>query len=350
MIKSEVTAPKTNTLPAKKLLPVKKNTVQLGLLNLKAKTQKERILSSTSRKFLKDTGRGEIVSVVRKKRPANTVNSPSNAPTTPVNGTKASGFTITRREIVYLKVRIMTKKIEKSFVLDEVNDLTVRQFKAKHLKEFFEAGKYGARLIWGGKELRDSHQLNEFDLKDNPLVYIFLYNIADRAMDTRHITTMKTDPRLGVDFDYFLERNIVSEEEVAWKRFSFHGPYIYKSRIEKISDYYLFMREIQFMDEHKELRKQKAKFRGYNVGEEQGELPMNVTRKRYFVIFFVMFMIALAVGFPSIAMVRFAVSKGIRLGIIGAILLNLMLITVSSLGFGVYVLTPLQLVWRMFGG
>lgn len=65
---------------------------------------------------------------------------------------------------------------------------------------------------------------------------------------------MKTDPNLGVDFDYFVERNVISEEEVSWKRFTFHGPYIYRTNFDKITDYYLFMREIEFMAAHPELK------------------------------------------------------------------------------------------------
>jgi hypothetical protein len=65
----------------------------------------------------------------------------------------------------------------------------VRTFKALYLKEWLMDGIHGARLIYNGRELKDSHKMEDFSTdfemdfeNDNkPLIHVFLFNIADRA-------------------------------------------------------------------------------------------------------------------------------------------------------------------------
>lgn len=92
--------------------------------------------------------------------------------------------------------------------------------------------------------------------------------------------TLKTDPNLGVDFDYFVERNVISEEEVSWKRYTFHGPYIYRSSFDVITDYYLFMREIEFMAEHPELKMKEGRknFLGMKLTEPKSLEKLTATQ------------------------------------------------------------------------
>ena len=55
----------------------------------------------------------------------------------------------------------------------------------------------------------------------------------------------------------------MTDEEVVWKRFCFHAPYIYRADIPFISDPILFKREQDFMREFDERRHEPDSFRKY---------------------------------------------------------------------------------------
>jgi hypothetical protein len=301
-----------------------------GLINTRKKGGGDSaILSSTSRKFLKDTGREMVFVKTSNQFPG----SPEEI--------------LTRREIKYLTIKIMARQSEKKINRTEIEKLTVKNFKKKFLKEFLEDGQFGARLIWNGKELRNSHMMTEFNFDDNPIVYVFLFKIADKEYETRKITTLKTDPNLGVDFDYFVERNAISEEEVAWKRFSFHGPYIYRTRMTKISDYYLFMREIEYLRDRPQVKADKKAFRGHRVQdpmEDYRKLPKNKEMMFYSFFFFFSFVFSL----PSLLLIKLAISRKMRYVVLLGNAVSIMFLILLNMLFGMELWSPIELFFRLF--
>ena len=222
-----------------------------------------------------------------------------------------------------LTLKIIAKAEEKSIPISHTLDLTVRQFKDEYLEDEFEEGKYDARLIWGGKELKNTHLMKDFDLGDNPTIHVFLFKVSDQEADISKLTTIKTDHSKGVDFDYFVEKNTISEEELSWKRFNFHSPYILRSQIEHVSDYHLFMREIDFMTKHKELRTTKKDFKIYNFGdfdenetlEEESQHFYKDKRKVLAVVFILL--LATVLGPLTMGIIKLNVSKFSRRVVVG---------------------------------
>lgn len=292
-----------------------------GLSNLN-KNQLEVISqSSTSRNFLKDSNRTQLSNALQEK----------------------SRELISTRELKSIKFKIMAKQEEFSINLtDEIGEMTVRDFKEKYLEEHLDDGQFGARLIWNGRELRNSHQIKEFGLEDNPIVYVFLFNIQDREFETRKITTLKTDPNLGVDFDYFVERNALSEEEVAWKRFCYHGPYIFRAKLSKISDYYLFMREIDFMNANKQLKKNKGDFKGLKLNEVP-EFERHISKGREITIYIVLFLVSILIGPFSLPLIKLSLSQKMRYTIILGNLLYLIILLISKFIFSLDIFSPIQI-------
>jgi len=267
------------------------------------------ILGSTSRKFLKETGRKLTV----KKD----------------QGKEDGKIVIKEEKNIVLK--IIAKQQEKFVPIGKVTHLTVKEFKIEYLEDECEEGKYGARLIWGGKELKDSHSMSEFDFLDNPLIHVFLFSIADRV-DTRKTTicnVVKTDHSKGVDFDYFVERNVASEEEVSWKRFGFHGPYIFRARFELISDYHLFMREIDFMSKNLELREDKNKFKPFQFGDYDENvdtnLPITKDNKRM-VFILVILILSVIMGPITLFLIKLRMDKDVRRSVV---FLNFLLLLIG---------------------
>jgi len=301
-----------------------------GLLNMRKKNQESNgILSSTSRNFLKSTGREMVV---------NNLKNSTQFPGAPED-------VLTRREIKSIILKIMTKQQEKKITRnEEIENMTVKKFKEKFLKNFLADGTFGARLIWNGRELRNSHLMKEFNFDDNPQVYVFLFNIADKEYESRKITTLKTDPNLGVDFDYFVERNMISEEEAAWKRFGFHGPYIFRTKMSKISDYYLFMREIEYLRERPELKADRKNFRSHRIKDPREEYR-NMTKNKKRLFFVLLFLISVIFSFPTLLLIKLALSRKMRYVVIFGNLTNLLLILIINLVFNAEVWSPLQLLF-----
>lgn len=228
----------------------------------------------------------------------------------------------------------MAKNIELTAPLSETTELTVREFKDKYLEEVLDDGKYGCRLIWNGKELKDSHPLTEFEFDESPLFYVFLFNLAEH-FDTRKMTTLKTDHSKGVDFDYFIEKNVASEEEISWKRYCFHGPYIMRSKIESVSDYHLFMREIDFMGKNIELRKEKKKFKGCKFGDYDENEPLEVKPllrdNKLLIKTFFLILVCMAFGPLSIVMLHMPLDKFLKRVISASNVLFLVGLTVLNI-------------------
>lgn len=297
-----------------------------GLNSLNKKPEDTASVSSTARMFLKDSNR-------------TTLKQDSMNP-----GVTSPKDLISTRQLNEIKFKVMARQAQftVSFT-EEIREMQVSEFKNKFLEEYLEDGIYGARLIWSGRELRNSHQMKEFDLENNPMVYVFLFNIQDREFETRKITTLKTDPNLGVDFDYFVERNALSEEEVAWKRFCYHAPYIFRAKMSKISDYYLFMREIDFMNSNKDLKKEKTKFRGMKL-KEVPEFDRNITKTRKYILFIVLFLSGLFLGPLALPLIKLSLSQKMRFTIvIGGLFYTFLLIFWKVL-FGVGIMSPIQIL------
>lgn len=303
-------------------------TPKIAGLNALNKNQIDIVsVSSTSRNFLKDSNRTE-----NQESGTNIVEQPQ------------ENELISMREIKAIKFKIMAKQKEFSIHLnEEIGNMTVAEFKNKYFEEYLEDGLYGARLIWNGRELRNSHQMKEFGLEDNPMVYVFLFNIQDREFETRKVTTLKTDPNLGVDFDYFVERNALSEEEVAWKRFCYHAPYIFRAKMSKISDYYLFMREIDYMNANKDLKKDKVKFKGLKL-KEIPEFDRNMTKGREIAIFIFLFLAGLILGPFSLPLIKLSLSQNMRFTVLIGCLFYIFFLTLWKLAFDKPLLSPLLLV------
>ena len=238
-----------------------------------------------------------------------------------------------------LTLKIIAKAEEKKIPLSHALDLTVRQFKDEYLEDEFEEGKYDARLVWGGKELKNTHYMKDFDLGDNPTIHVFLFKVVEHEADISKLTTVKTDHSKGVDFDYFVEKNAVSEEELSWKRFNFHSPYIMRSQIEHVSDYHLFMREIDFMTKHKELRTTKKDFKNYNFGdfdenetlEEESQSFLKDKRKVLAIVFILVLTVVL--GPLTMGVIKMNVSKFSRRVIVGVnVLLIILMVGLNVVG------------------
>lgn len=151
----------------------KKAGVRLNQLSkLHKKLQPEsRILSSTSRKFIEDSGR-EIVGIK-----------------------DGEGSEVTRGESkkYFFRLKILKDQKEIEVNYEEAMTCGVKTFKALYLKDYLEDGIHGARLIYNGREIKDSHRMEDFredfqmdfDNDTKPLMHVFLYNIADRVKDTQ---------------------------------------------------------------------------------------------------------------------------------------------------------------------
>ena len=167
-----------------------------------------KILASTTRKIIEDSNRDE----------EEKVKSPTRLP-----GISEEALKSYEQQKKFFRLKILKEQKEIEVDFDDGIALTVREFKNQYLEEWLQDGIHGARVIYNGRELKDSHQMEEFRedfLKDVvngnwPIFHIFLFVIADRIQQTQQVMTLKTDPNLGVDFDYFVERNVISEEEVS---------------------------------------------------------------------------------------------------------------------------------------
>ena len=62
-----------------------------------------------------------------------------------------------KAESSLITLKIMAKSEEKKIPISPCLQLSVRQFKDEYLEDEFQEGKYDARLIWGGKELKNTH-------------------------------------------------------------------------------------------------------------------------------------------------------------------------------------------------
>lgn len=320
---------KKSSITNKKPQRPQKITTKIASLNAINKKSMDMIsVSSTSRNFLRESNRN---------------NDKMESTSSIIE--KAKDVMASRNGKKPVKFKIMARQKELSFFIDdEIGEMTVSRFKQKFLDDYLEDGLYGARMIWNGRELRNSHQMKEFGLEDNPMVYVFLFNIQDRDFETRKVTTLKTDPNLGVDFDYFVERNALSEEEVAWKRFCYHAPYIYRTKLSKISDYYLFMREIDYMNSNKELKRDKQKFKGIRL-KEIPEFDRNITPGRKIALYLLLIVLGLIFGPLALPLIKLSLSQKMRYTVVLATMVYAFILITWKKVFSIGIISPLQIIF-----
>lgn len=144
---------------------------QLSKLHNK-NTPESKILSSTSRKFISETGR-EIKGI----------NSDVSN-----QGNQIEMLALGESKKYVFKLKILKDQQEIEVNYEEGIILTVKNFKNIYLKNWLMDGQNGARLIYNGRELKDSSKMEDFkddfqtdfDNDNKPMFHIFLFLIADR--------------------------------------------------------------------------------------------------------------------------------------------------------------------------
>lgn len=110
-------------------------------------------------------------------------------------------------------VLMISSKMERNEITIPRNlNINVKEFKDKHFESDMQGGTVGVRLIYNGKEMRDSHLLSDHNIVENSNIYVFFFKKEDKI---RRETTLAnkseadfnnvTDTE-GLDFDYFKEK------------------------------------------------------------------------------------------------------------------------------------------------
>ena len=169
-----------------------------------------------------------------------------------------------------ITLKINSKNESKQISVADL-EMEVKEFKERYFAADLAVEGTGVRLICGGKEMRDSHKLSDHIKPDlSSFIYVFFFKKdppaanqkSQASLATKHEASMAnvTDTD-ALDFDYFKERQNLTEEEVLWKRFCFHAPLIFRAEIPVINDPVLFKREYEYMRTFAEKRHTPDKFR-----------------------------------------------------------------------------------------
>lgn len=112
---------------------------------------------------------------------------------------------------------MISSKMEKREVkVPRALNVSVKDFKEQHFENEMSGGSIGVRLIYNGKEMRDSHTLSDHHLTDNCTIYVFFFKKEDKV---RRETTLANKSEVDIhnitdtdalDFDYFKEKQNLS--------------------------------------------------------------------------------------------------------------------------------------------
>lgn len=232
----------------------------------------------------------------------------------------------------------ISSKMETRIVYVQSNmEMLVKDFKDKFFEKEINLEGLGVRLIHNGKEMRDSHKLSDHSLQENAMIYVFFFKKEDKVRKDTSMS-MKAEADFnnitdteGLDFDYYKERQNLTEEEVLWKRFCFHAPYIYRADIPVISDPVLFKREYDFMREFGDKRHDPDQFRlvifkGFSVSEFIRERTAT---------FLVLLVVGLLLGFPSTLILPLKVKASFKVAVLVGAMVNMTVDYLLRLFWGV---------------
>lgn len=122
----------------------------------------------------------------------------------------------------------------------------------------------------------------------------------------------------------------MQEEEVVWKRFCYHAPFIYRADIPEISDPVLFKREYEFMKHFGNQRHDPDEFRRHKF---PGFSPKEFIKERT-ATFLILFMMSFIFSFPTTIILLFRVNPSFKVAVSLGTLLNLSVEVLCKLLFG----------------
>lgn len=233
-------------------------------------------------------------------------------------------------------LKISSKMETRTVNVPQSLDMSVKDFKEKFFLAEAMQG-IGVRLINSGKEMRDSHKLSDHNLKTTNTVYVFFFkredlirketSLSDKGdgeLDFNNITDTEE-----LDFDYYKERQNLTDEEVVWKRFCFHAPFIFRADMPAISDPILFKREYDFMKDLGDTRHDADAFRKIKFDHfSKDELKDQRNH-----IFFIFVLVGIVIGLPVVCLLPLRMAASMKTALSLGLLLRLCIDSALTLLF-----------------
>lgn len=246
-------------------------------------------------------------------------------------------------EMITLTVKVQATQEKLQIEIPKSSDMLIKNFKMEYLDQFTEEGKYKMRLIYNGRELRDSHNLSQYNFNTSPTIHVFLALVEETA--NRKLTTVQITDANGEqvpDFDHYVEIGYLTEEEVGWKRFCFHAPFIFQANLSLVSDPVLFSRELEYMAASPELKDDYKKFLSAKFDEKEGLKYL----KDFWKLNLFICLLCTIFGFPTLIILLFEFNPSLKRNVVISNFFNIVILSLVNMVYGDIIFGFLQSLYK----